>query len=127
LLWKLKRVGSVQVNAETNQAIYTQTEYKIEENKGYKDVFLLDLKSGESKNLTNSPESEYSAEWTNKENTIRFMKSIDGILQLFERNIESGEETKISSFSANINGFLFSPNNDFIIYIQLVALKIIYV
>jgi dipeptidyl aminopeptidase/acylaminoacyl peptidase len=122
LLWKLKRVGSVQVNNETNQALYTQTEYKLKENKGYKDIFLLDLKTGESKNITNSPESEYSAEWANKENTIRYMKLIDGVMQLFERNLESNEETKISSFSENINGFIFSSNADFIVYTQNVKL-----
>lgn len=122
LLWKLKRVGSVQLNSDATQLIYTQTEYELAENKGYKDVFLLDLKSKEIKNLTNSPESEYSAEWGSKENSIRYMKSVDGVLQLFEKDLTSGTETKISSFSENINGFIFSPNNDFIVYTQNVKM-----
>ncbi len=122
LLWKLKRVGSVQVNEETNQALYSQTIYDLQANKGSKDIYLLDLKTGESKNITNSPESEYSAEWTNTENVIRYMKSVDGVLQLFLYNIETKEEKMISSFPENINGYIFSPNEDFIVYTQNVKL-----
>ncbi|MEZ4938808.1 MAG: S9 family peptidase [Crocinitomicaceae bacterium] len=120
LLWKLKRIGSVQVDASGEKALYTQTEYELKENKGYKDVFLMDLKTGESVNLTNSAESEYGAEWSGKENTIRYMKSVDGVMQIFEFNIESKEEKKISSFSENINGYIIS--GDLIVYAQNVKL-----
>ncbi|MCB0479519.1 MAG: PD40 domain-containing protein, partial [Crocinitomicaceae bacterium] len=120
LLWKLKRIGSVQVDASGEKALYTQTEYELKENKGYKDVFLIDLKTGESVNLTNSAESEYGAEWSGKENTIRYMKSVDGVMQIFEFNIESKEEKKISSFSGNINGYIIS--GDLIVYAQNVKL-----
>lgn len=122
LLWKLKRIGSVQVHSEGEQALYTQTVYELKENKGSKDVFLLDLKTGEIKNITNSPASEYGAEWTSKENTIRYMKSIDGVLQIFEFNYLTKEEKKISSFSENINGYIMSADEKTIVYTQNVKL-----
>ncbi|MFA5504144.1 MAG: S9 family peptidase [Vulcanimicrobiota bacterium] len=54
LLWKLGRLGGVDVSADGKTAVYTVRNYELKENSGTTDLFVLDLASGNSRKLLES-------------------------------------------------------------------------
>jgi dipeptidyl aminopeptidase/acylaminoacyl peptidase len=51
LLWKLGRLGEVDLSADGKTAVYTVRNYEIKENGGTTDLMVVDLKSGRSRTL----------------------------------------------------------------------------
>ena len=51
LLWKLGRLGNTTVSPDGQWAAYTVRRYQLEENKGHSTLFLLDLKTKETREL----------------------------------------------------------------------------
>lgn len=51
LLWKLGRVGGVDVSANGKTAVYTVRNYELKENSGTSDLYVLDIATGSSRML----------------------------------------------------------------------------
>ena len=58
VLWSFGRIGEVSLSPDAEQVLYTTTYYNIEENRSYRDIYLLPSAGGEPKALTDSPENE---------------------------------------------------------------------
>src|SRR5690554_4373085 len=59
VLWSLGRTGNVVVSPGGDTVLFTVTFYNIDENRPYRDVFLVNVSGSEVMNLTNSPENEF--------------------------------------------------------------------
>ena len=85
LLWKLGRLGGTAVSADGATAVYTVRNYELKENSGTTDLFILDLKSGRSRQLLSA--------WTSI-GDVQFGSSPFG-----ERIYITGREKKIEGTS----------------------------
>jgi dipeptidyl aminopeptidase/acylaminoacyl peptidase len=85
LLWKLGRVSLDDVSNDGSQFIYGVTYYDLEENKGNRDLYLMNSKGGEAKQLTNLAGGEYGAHFLG--NKIGF--SHGGQFHLIDANGEN--------------------------------------
>lgn len=63
LLWKLGRVGLEAVDAKGENVIYGITTYSIEDNKGERDLYMYNVKSGSPKQITTLAGSESGAQF----------------------------------------------------------------
>jgi dipeptidyl aminopeptidase/acylaminoacyl peptidase len=62
-LWKLGRVSLETTAPDGKSFVYGVTNYNIEENKGNRNLYSMNIKSGESKQLTKLEGSEYGAHY----------------------------------------------------------------
>ena len=66
LLWELGRVSLDAVSPDGKSFVYGVSRYDVNANKGNRDLYLMNIKSGETKQLTDLPGGEYGAHFVGK-------------------------------------------------------------
>jgi dipeptidyl aminopeptidase/acylaminoacyl peptidase len=110
VLWKLGRVSEVQVAPDGKSLIFGITHYDLSANKGNKDIYWMDIESGDIKQLTNTPKSEFNLQWHPDGNRIAFLSSASGSSQIYELDLKTKNTQQISKLESGVNGFKFSPD-----------------
>jgi dipeptidyl aminopeptidase/acylaminoacyl peptidase len=124
LLWQLKRVSGGTVSPDGNFLLYSQRTFNMSENSGNTDLFVIDLKTGKNQQITHTAFSEMEAQW-GKNNMIWFMSSENGSLQIWKMKADGSDKIRCSDFKdIQLEGFKLSPNEDFIVTIEAVKMRI---
>lgn len=76
-LWKMKRIGAPQISPDGKYAVYTISNYKIEENKGYTDLYLMNLETREVRRLTAHKAGDSGPVWSPDGKKIAFFSKRD--------------------------------------------------
>lgn len=118
VLWSFGRLGNVSLSPDGRTALYAVTYYDIPENKGYRDLYTVVLKTGEVTRLTNTAKNEGDAMWKPDGSKIGYL--LEG--QLWEMNTDGTEASQITDIKGGIIGFKYSPDSKSIAYIQQVKL-----
>ena len=123
LLWKLNRLSGGKVSPDGKKVLYQLTTYNMEANTGNTDLYVLDLATGTSTQITDTPTHEMGASW-GKNNRIWFLSVSTGSTQLFSMN-DAGKEIKQHSDFKNqdISGYKLSPDETKIAIISSVKVK----
>lgn len=121
MLWKLGRVSGGSVSPDGKNIVYGVTNYSLEANKGNRDLFVIPVAGGEAKKITSFEGSEFNEVWT-KNNTIQFLSSKSGSVQIWEVKTDGTEPVKVTEVENGMNSFLLSKDNSSIVYTQDVKL-----
>jgi dipeptidyl aminopeptidase/acylaminoacyl peptidase len=123
LLWKLNRVSGGVVSPDGNYLLYSQRSFNMSENKGNTDLFVIDLKTTKTKQITQTPFSEMEAQW-GKNNTIWFMSTENEGLQIWTMSADGSAKKQVSRFAEiELEGFKISPDEKSLVTIQAVKTK----
>jgi Tol biopolymer transport system component len=123
LLWKLNRVSGGTVSPDGNYLLYSQRSFNMTENKGNTDLFVIDLKTTKTKQITQTPFSEMEAQW-GKNNTIWFMSTENEGLQIWTMSTDGSAKKQVSRFvEIELEGFKISPDEKSLVTIQAVKTK----
>ncbi len=110
VLWSFGRVGGAQVSPYGQSVLYTVTYYNIEENKPYRDIYIIPSAGGKAKNITNTPENEFNALWRPDGKKIGYLSSKSGSVQLWEMSPNGSGKKQVSDIDGGITGFKYSPD-----------------
>lgn len=110
LLWKLKRIGGVQISPDGEQIMYSVREYILEENRSVSDLYLMPVKGGKAKRLTNTEGHELDAQWRPDGKKIAYLAKTDKGYNIFEMNPDGSGAEQISFIEGGVDGFKYSPN-----------------
>ena len=121
-LWKLGRVSEPKVSPDGKLIVYNITRYDVDANKGNNDLWLIESKGSEAKQLTNTPFSESNARWRPDGKKIGFLSSESGESQLWEMNPDGTGKTQISTIPGGIYNFNYSPTMKHIYFTQEIEL-----
>ena len=123
LLWKLNRVSGGTVSPDGNYLLYSQRSFDMAANKGNTDLFVIDLKNNQSKQITATPFSEMEAQW-GKNNTIWFASAEKNGLQIWKMKHDGSEKIQCSNFTdIEFEGFKLSPDESMVLTIEALKLK----
>jgi dipeptidyl aminopeptidase/acylaminoacyl peptidase len=122
VMWKIGRIGGEKVSPDKTKVLFGVTFYSIEENKGFKDLYMLDLTSGKTTRITDTKANENEATWTPDGKKIAFLSSKSGSDQLWEMNSDGTNRKQISFIEGGITGFLYSPNGNKVAFTKTVKL-----
>ena len=122
-LWAFGRLGGVEVSPDGNTVLYGVSYYSIEQNKGNRDLYTVDINGENQKQVTKSLKSEFNAIWRPDGKKIGFLTYNDGSVQLWEMNPDGSERTRISNIEGGITGFKYSPDQSKILYTKEVVLE----
>lgn len=123
LLWKLNRVSGGAVSPDGNYLLYSQRSFNMTENKGNTELFVIDLKTTKTKQITQTPFSEMEAQW-GKNNTIWFMSTENEGLQIWTMSADGSAKKQVSRFAEiELEGFKISPDEKSLVTIQAVKTK----
>ncbi len=123
MLWKLKRLGNAQYSPDGQHISFTQTTYDIDANKGNTDIYLYNVKSGNIKQLTDTPFSEFEIHW-GVGNNIYYLSTEEKGLQIWQLNVLTNKKTRFSNFeNIELEGFILSPNENFVVTIEAIDIQ----
>ncbi len=118
LLWKLGRVSMESVSADGGEVVYGVTYYDLQKNKGEKNLYKVDVKSGKVIQLTNELGSEYAASFSADEKQIFYQKSG----QLWVMNSDGSAKKQLTTVDGGASNFKISPNGKSILYTKEVKI-----
>ena len=84
LLWKLGRVSEMELSPDGNSIIYGVSWYDVQENKGNRDIYRLDIDAESPRKLTEFKGNEINAVWRPDGLKIGFLSSESGSMQIWE-------------------------------------------
>ena len=123
VLWSFSRMGEPSVSPDQSTVLYTVTNYNIEENKSYRELYTVDVSKGEPVRITESAEKESSPAWRPDGKKIGYLSARSGEMQLWEMNPDGSDTVQVSEVKGGISGFKYSPDGARILYIADVKAK----
>ncbi len=123
IMWKLGRVGDVQLAPQGGSFIYGVTWYDMETNKGNRDIYKLDPNAESPRRLTEFTGSEFNAIWRPDGKKIGFLSAESGSVQLWEMGPHGENKEQLTNIEGGINGFIYSPDMQFIAYAKDVKIE----
>jgi dipeptidyl aminopeptidase/acylaminoacyl peptidase len=114
-LWELGRVSMMDISPNDSLVLYGVTYYDVAKNKGNRDLYLVRTDGGSQGKpiqLTDTPQSEYNAQYRPDGKKIGYLKGG----KLWEMNPDGTDQRQISEMA--MNGFKYSPDGSKILFIQ---------
>ena len=118
LLWKLGRVSLETVSPDAKDVVYGVTYYDLNKNKGERNLYKVNVKSGNTIQLTTEIGSEHSAVYSKDGKKIFFQKSG----QLWVMNADGASKTQITNVEGGASSYKISPDGKNILYTKDVKL-----
>ena len=113
VLWAFGRLGNMTVSPDGQRIAYTVTYYSIPENKSNADIYVMDADGRNKKQLTTTVARENTPAWLPSGTAIAFLR--DG--KLWNINPDTGVETQVSDIRESIDGFIYAPAEDKILFV----------
>lgn len=122
ILWSFGRLGGFEISPDQKSAVYSITYYNKAENRSYSDLYRIDLDNNKITQLTNTVYNESGQCWT-PDGKIAFMCSKSGSMQAWEMNSDGSGLSQLTDVEGGIEGFLFSPDKNKLIFLKEVKLE----
>ncbi|MCX6287700.1 MAG: S9 family peptidase [Bacteroidetes bacterium] len=121
VLWAFGRVSEPAVSPDKKQILYGVSYYNVEQNKGNRELFLIDIDGKNNRQVTHTAFGENQAEWSADGKKIRFLSSESGTMQLWEMNPDGSDRLQMTDIPDGISGYRFSPDEKKLLYTADVA------
>ena len=117
-MWALGRVSDAKVSADGKKVVYGVTYYDLEQNKGNRELFVMNADGSDNKQITKTVKSENAAKWVKGDTKIAFLTSEGGSSQIWEMNPDGTDRVQITDYEGGINDFEYSPQGDKIMFVS---------
>ncbi len=120
VMWKMGRVGSTQLNAKADSILYTVSYYNMEENRGVTAIYVENVETKESKQLTNYDSNNVSPVWSSDGKLIYFLSNRSGSMQVWQMKPNGSGVKRVTDYEKDVEGFGIAPSGDKLFYLQRV-------
>src|SRR5450432_3914739 len=111
MLWKLGRLSIDNLGPDGKSVFYGITYYNVQTNKGLRNLYSMNIKSGTSVQLTNTFVSKSNATLT-PTGRLGYIESG----QWYEANADGSNPKQLTKFENGISLLKFSPNGSHILF-----------
>ena len=124
VLWAMGRIGEYSLSPDHSQIVYNVTYYSVPENRSGSTLYIMNADGTNNRVLSNSNQSEYSPQWRPDGKKVGFLcPNDDDVMQLWELNADGTGRQCVSNEADDINGFLYSPDCNQVLFTKEVKLK----
>lgn len=116
VLYSMARVSDAKLSPDGKKVLYGVTFISIEQNKGNRELFVVNTDGTGKTQITHSPQSEHNEVWLNGGKEIAFLSNEGGSSQIWIMNADGTGRRKVSDYAGGINGFLLSPDETSILF-----------
>jgi dipeptidyl aminopeptidase/acylaminoacyl peptidase len=106
----LRSVGNPQLSPDGKWVAYTVTELSLKDNRGTTRIWLADLASGSSRQLTTGPGSDRQPRWSPDGRTLAFVSTRESGAQLWVLPVAGGEARRVTSLPDGVFDPLWLPD-----------------
>ncbi len=118
VMWAFGRVSDIQISPDQSKILFGITWYDYQENKGNRDLYVMNTDGSDRVNITNTNGGEYNGLWKTDDQIGFLAVAEDGSVQLFEMNADGTGRKQVSSVEGGMNGFSYAPDLSAIAYIK---------
>jgi dipeptidyl aminopeptidase/acylaminoacyl peptidase len=122
LLWKLRRISELQISPDGKTLLYGVSTYKLEANKGERNLFTLPASGGAPTQLTDVKGSIFNGVYRPDGQKIGYLAAESGIMQIWETGVDGKNTQKITQSAGDISGFDYSPDQKNLVFVKRVKL-----
>ena len=115
-----RSIGDVKVSPDGNRAVFTLSRTDLENNAIHSNLWLIDLKTGKSFQLTQGENAQRSPEWSPNGKNIAFLSGREGPNQIWMISPDGGEAEIAAEFGRiNVMQFRWLPQGDGFIFMAV--------
>jgi len=118
VLYSMARVSDAQLSPDGSKVLYGVTFMDIEQNRGNRELFTVNIDGSDKKQITRTSFSEQNAVWINEGNHIAFLSTESGSSQIWIMDAAGNERRQISNYEGGINGFILSPDEKKVLFVS---------
>ncbi|OAV72222.1 Prolyl tripeptidyl peptidase precursor [Bacteroidales bacterium Barb4] len=118
VLYGMARVSDAKLSPDGTKVLYGVTFMSVEQNKGNRELFVVNLDGTDKRQLTFTPKSEQNAVWINGGGQIAFLSSESGDSQIWVMDADGSNRRQISRHEGGISAFLLSPVEDKVLFVS---------
>ncbi|MDR1161752.1 MAG: prolyl oligopeptidase family serine peptidase, partial [Tannerellaceae bacterium] len=118
ILYSLARISDARLSSDGQKVLYGVSFSSIEENKGNRELFTVNVDGSGKKQLTHTAKSEQNAVWIKNDLEIAFLSIESGNSKLWIMDVDGTNRRRISNYEGGINSFIFSPDEKSILFIS---------
>lgn len=122
VLWSFGRLSDVQVSPKGDKLIYGVSYYSIDENKGNRELFIMNTDGTQKKQLTYTANSEFNSIWHPNGKNIVYLSAESGTVQAYMMEMDGTKKTQISTIEGGISNLSFSPTGEKVFFTQHVKI-----
>ncbi len=111
-LYGLKGISGPELSPDGKGVLFSVTESSLQKGTSNKDLYYLDLLSGESRQLTFCKKSDHHPFWSHDGKKIYFLSNRGDTEQLYVMDVRGGEARKVSNFYTGIGSPVVSKKNN---------------
>lgn len=115
-LVQLQRVSSAQISPNDKSVVYVVRTTDMQADKGRTDIWLTELESKISSQLTKNDAADHSPKWSSDGSTIYFLSTRSKSSQLWSINAKSHKLKQVSDIPVDISSFKLSPDSKSILF-----------
>jgi dipeptidyl aminopeptidase/acylaminoacyl peptidase len=114
----LKRAGSPEISPDGRWVAYTVRETNWDDNSYDQQIWLADVRTGATRQLTNSRKSSQSPAWSPDGSRLAFISDRSDKRQIYLINPAAGEAEPLTSGDEGVGSFAWSPDGKTIAFTQ---------
>ncbi len=115
-LWSLGRLSDIQLSPDHKTLLFGVSYYSVEQNKGNRELYRIDVDGKNLKQLTFTPGSEYNAVWRPDGKKIGYLSPQSGSMQIWEMNPDGTDPVQVTHVQGGITGFKYAPDQKKILF-----------
>ena len=117
-LLRIRRVADPQVSPKGDLVAFTITDPDQAGNKSNTQIYLVPLRGGEMRQLTNDEHSSSTPRWSPDGDKLAFISARDGDPQIWTIDVSSGALKKITSLSTGAGDPIWSPDGKWLAFVS---------
>jgi len=110
-LYKIGRVSQLAVSPTADLAAFAVKTFDMEENRGISHLWLADLESGETRQLTHADKSDWAPAWM-PDGSLAFLSVRSGSPQVWTIPVDGGEASQLTDLPIGIDTFAVAPGGE---------------
>ncbi len=118
VLWSFGRINNFNISPNGKKIVYTVSYYSKEQNSSNTEIFVMNVDGSDKKQITYSKEQEISPKWMNDNEHIAYLSNKSGSMQIWKMNDKGKKQEQLSDIKGGVNDFMFSPNEDKILFVS---------
>src|SRR5258705_5782816 len=112
----LKRAGSPEISPDGRWVAYTVRETNWDDNAYDTQIWLADVTTGATRQLTNAKKSSQSPAWSPDGSKLAFISDRSDKRQIYVINPQAGEADALTTLEDGVSSFAWSPDGRSIAY-----------
>ena len=115
-LFRLRFLQAARLSPDGGQVVYGIGRVDADEEKEYHTLWLLDLASGEHRQLTHGAANDTNPAWSPDSRSVAFQSNRNGEPQIYVIDTRGGEARQLTKMPQGANGPIWSPDGRHIAY-----------